>query len=100
MLARVDLKLAMAVTECIAILDEALAEHAASPDLSQQHAAIVESLDAAQPLSRVPLAPLRNPPMPLGAAPGIRTPAAPKPMPPRAPRKPTGPDKFDLEIPF
>lgn len=99
---QVDVKLGLAVTECIDLLDAALVAHAAAPGLAQQHTAIVESLDADAPSARTPLAPLMRPPMPSpGSAPiSMRQPPPPRPMPPKLPRKPTGPDKFDAEIPF
>jgi hypothetical protein len=103
-LAQVDLKLALAVTESIALLDAALAAHTAAvtPDLRTQHAAIVESLDADAPPARTPLAPLMRPLMPPpGSVPiTTRQPPPPRPMPPKMPRKPTGPDEFDKDIPF
>lgn len=100
-LTQVDFKLMVTVRECMKILDEALAAKAAS-DLSTAHDAIVESLDdatAAPP--RAPLAPMKKPPLPLGAAPAMpaRMPA-PRKLPPKLPRKPTGPDAMDELIPW
>ncbi len=94
----VEVTLFEASKKALAILDEALAAPAA--DLSAQHVAIVESLDADAPPPKAPLAPLRKPTVPLGAAPVVKTPPAPKLPPPRVPRKPPGPDAFDAEIPF
>lgn len=64
----------------------------ADPGLQAQPEAIGESLDA-----EPPIAPPRKPTVPLGAAPSIKM----SPLrTPKAPRRVTGPDAGDLEIPF
>jgi len=66
----------------------------ADPGLQAQPAAIGESLDA-----EPPIAPPRKPTVPLGAAPSIKM-SQPRPAPPKAPRRVTGPDAEDRLIPF
>lgn len=92
---QVDISLAIASQLAITKLEAALAD----PALQAQHQAIVESFDAEPCAARPPIAPPRKPAIPQGAAPAIRMPAL-RPPPPQAPRRVTGPDKFDLEIPF
>lgn len=91
----VDITLATASALAIQRLEAALAD----PSLQRQHEAMVESLDAEPAPARPLIAPPRKPVQPVGAASTIRMPPLRTP-PPKAPRKITGSDKFDLEIPF
>lgn len=92
----VDIALATASALAIQRLEAALAD----PGLTRQHDAIVESLDAEPAPAKAPVAPPMRKPVPAaGAAPAIRMPP-PKRLPPKAPRRVTGPDAGDLEIPF
>lgn len=91
----VDASLAVASALAIQRLEAALAD----PGLQRQHPAIVESLDAEPTPARPPIAPPRKPAIPQGAAPSIKMPP-PRPAPPKAPRKVTGPDAGDEKIPF
>lgn len=92
----VDISLATASALAIQRLETALAD----PGLQRQHEAIVESLDAEPAPSKAPVAPPIKKPAPVvGAPPAIRMPP-PRKTPPSAPRRVTGPDAMDEEIPF
>lgn len=92
----VDITLATASALAIQRLEAALAD----PGLAKQHEAIVESLDAEPSPAKAPVAPPMRKPAPIpGAPPAIRMPPPKKP-PPSAPKRVTGPDRFDEEIPF
>lgn len=92
----VDAILGLASARAIEKLEAALAD----PGLTRQHDAIVESLDASPAPAKSPVAPPMRKPVPAaGALPSIRMPPPKKP-PPKAPRRVTGPDEFDREIPF
>lgn len=92
----VDIALATASALAIQRLETALAD----PGLQRQHETIVESLDAEPSPAKPPVAPpIKKPSPPISAPPASRMPPPKKP-PPSAPRKITGPDRFDEEIPF
>lgn len=97
--AGVDIRLGLAAALAIRDLERALAEASAPDPLATAHADIVADLDAPVSPPAGPIAPLRKPV--LGAAkPQPTTGVLPKPrQPPAVPRGPTGPDKWDLEIP-
>lgn len=86
---RVDIQLGIAAQLAIADLEEALA---AAPALDVAHASIVQQLDTP---TEVPAAAIPAPRRPGIASPSNSSRPAPKP----APRRFTGPDRFDLEIP-
>lgn len=86
---RVDIQLGIAAQLAIGDLEKALAD--AQP-LDAAHASIVQQLDAP------PVASVASIPAP--RRPGIALPAnPPRPAPKPAPRRFTGPDAMDLEIP-
>jgi hypothetical protein len=97
--AGVDIRLTLAATHAIRDLERALAELPAPDPLTVAHAVIVADPDASTASPASPITPPRKPV--LGEA--KTAPAQgvlPKPkQPPAAVRGPTGPDKWDLEIP-
>lgn len=94
----VDIRLGLAAAIAIKDLEKALAELPAPDPLAAARAVIVADLDAATAPPASPNAP-RKPV--LGAAkPAQATGVLPRPrQPPAAVKRPTGPDKWDLEIP-
>lgn len=92
----VDTALATASALAIQKLEAALAE----PGLQQRHEAIVESLDAEPSPPKPPVAPPIRKPVPAAGAPPAPRMPPPKRPPPSAPRRVTGPDAMDAEIPF
>lgn len=97
--AGVDIRLGLAAVRAIKDLEQALAEAPTPDPLAAAHADIVSDLDASTASPASPIAPPKKPV--LGAAkPNVTAGVLPKPrQPPAVPRGPTGPDKWDLEIP-
>ncbi|WP_066725840.1 MULTISPECIES: hypothetical protein [Hyphomicrobiales] len=87
----IDAMLGLVSARAIEKLEAALVD----PGLQRQHENIVESLDAEPAPPKPPVAPPMRKPIPAAGAP----PAARK-TPPSAPRRVTGPDAMDAEIPF
>lgn len=92
----VDTALGLASALAIQKLEAALAD----PALQRQHEAIVESLDAEPSPPKPPVAPPMRKPVSAAGAPTAPRMPPPKRPPPSAPKRVTGPDAMDEEIPF